>query len=144
MLPPFILINIERVRIFSFYLASRQILPTSPSEMGWVARSQHLRYTETTTALYILQIFCSFLKSYLSHFVIVIMDHMLDWHLCKICYPLQIKYTSINAKSQVGFSSKINMYENLHFVYITKSIQKHTSVKVNLLLHLVRLRCKVC
>ena len=26
----------------------------------------------------------------MTHFVIVIEDHMLDWHLCQICYPVNI------------------------------------------------------
>ena len=27
----------------------------------------------------------------MTQFVIVIDDHMLDWHFCQICYPLEIK-----------------------------------------------------
>ena len=29
------------------------------------------------------------------HCVTVIEDHMLDWHLCQICYPLEIKLLSL-------------------------------------------------
>ena len=50
----------------------------------------------------------------LSMYVFVSEDHMLDWHLCQICYPLEMKLLERERerkRQSTGTSSfKINLY----------------------------------
>ena len=91
------LINTERVSKLSVIILGLragldpgQIVPLPPMEQSWVARSQHARCMETSAALYILQIIyvCSTVNDMPTF---VTEEHMLDWHTCQICYPLEIK-----------------------------------------------------
>ena len=45
----------------------------------------------------------------LSMYVFVSEDHMLDWHLCQICYPLKMKLLERERESTGTSSFKINL-----------------------------------
>ena len=71
-----------------------KIVPPPLLEKGWVGRSQSARCTESINSVHAVNNYtCMSVHFYniMLTLILLIKDHMLDWQLCRICNPLEIK-----------------------------------------------------
>ena len=81
-------------------------------------------------------------------YVFVSEDHMLDWHSCQICYPLEISYYHYYYGSDVvlflyGFVVSFIWFDNYAF-YVTVFILSDTVITVSELVAMLTVYLQVC
>ena len=91
--------QVKNIYYLSSHRATKELYAKVPSHSAPVGalcegssmRLYNARCTETLPALYILEIILVLSVIIKRMYVFVSEDHMLDWHSCQICYPLEIK-----------------------------------------------------